>query len=59
MEFQDKIYFYEVKVSMDLSNFYKCNFECFINNNIVEFNYSNNILCTLNVLHLILIIVNY
>ena len=41
MEFQDKIYFYGSKGKYGfLSNFYKCNFECFINNNIVEFNCS-------------------
>tara|TARA_Y100000768_G_scaffold137246_1_gene102199 strand:- start:185 stop:715 length:531 start_codon:yes stop_codon:yes gene_type:complete len=41
MEFGDKIYFYGSKGQYGfLSNFYKCNFECFINNNIIQFNCS-------------------
>ena len=41
MEFEDKIYFYGSKDNYGfLSNFYKSNFECFINNNIIRFNCS-------------------
>ena len=41
MEFEDKIYFYGSKgIYGYLSNFYKSNFECFINNNIIKFNCS-------------------
>ena len=35
------IYFYGVKGEYGVfSNFYKCNMECFINNNIIHFNCS-------------------
>ena len=41
MEYEDKIYFYGSKgIYGYLSNFYKSNFECFINNNIIKFNCS-------------------
>lgn len=41
MEIENKIYFYGVNNNYDyLSNFYKCKFECFINNNIIIFNCS-------------------
>ena len=41
MEFEDKIYFYGSKGDYGfLSNFYKSNFECFINNKIIKFNCS-------------------
>ena len=41
MEFEDKIYFYGSKGDYGyLNNFYKSNFECFINNNIIRFNCS-------------------
>ena len=41
MELNDKIYFYGTKGKYGfLSNFYKCIFECFINNTIIEFNCS-------------------